>query len=53
MGLLQRIWAATLLWWAIVVSGEIECLDEPKDASDVHESTLESIRKVRAGDYGD
>jgi len=28
MSLWQRIKAASVLWWAIVVTGEIECLED-------------------------
>lgn len=31
MSLWQRIKAASLIWWAIVVTGEIECLDDELD----------------------
>lgn len=33
MSLWQRIRAASLVWWAIVVTGEVECADDENESN--------------------
>jgi len=42
MSLWERIKAASLMWWAIVVTGEIELYDDEKENEEKSQNNLDS-----------